>query len=166
MLDGYQPGDPVVRVFAYQASPRRPAEEIAEEAFAIFNDHPTDAAGAELACAYYGRRLRSLSFPGNRRVAAGRVAFAIGPCPRWSSRPPGEPTSCERRVSTGSPIRFRRQPARLGPNDPLPASEFPGRRSHPQSLYRHVTLKHPASVSRSSGEGTGQKSHRERCIRR
>jgi hypothetical protein len=40
MLDGYQPGDPVVRVFAYQASPGRPAENIAEEAFAIFNDHP------------------------------------------------------------------------------------------------------------------------------
>jgi hypothetical protein len=32
---------------------------------AIFNDHPRDAAGAELACAYYGRRLRPLSFPGN-----------------------------------------------------------------------------------------------------
>ena len=61
MLDGYQPGDPVVRVFAYQASPGRSAEELAEEAFAIFNDHPGDAAGAELACAYYGRRLRSLS---------------------------------------------------------------------------------------------------------
>ena len=60
------PGDPVVRVFAYQADPGQPAEEIAEEAFAIFNDHPRDAAGAELACAYYGRRLRSLSFPGNR----------------------------------------------------------------------------------------------------
>jgi hypothetical protein len=65
MLDGYQPGDPVIRVFAYQASPGRSAEEIAEEAFAIFNDHPGDAAGAELACAYYGRRLRSLSFRGN-----------------------------------------------------------------------------------------------------
>jgi hypothetical protein len=64
MLDGYQPGDPVVCVFAYQASPGRAAEEIAEEAFAIFNDHPADAAGAELACAYYRRRLRSLSFPG------------------------------------------------------------------------------------------------------
>jgi hypothetical protein len=64
MLDGYQPGDPVVRVFAYQANPGRPAEEIAEEAFAIFNDHPRDPDGADLACAYYGRRLRSLSFPG------------------------------------------------------------------------------------------------------
>jgi hypothetical protein len=61
MLDGYRPGDPMVRVFAYQASPGRPAEEIAEEAFAIFNDHPMDAAGADLACAYYGRRLRSPS---------------------------------------------------------------------------------------------------------
>jgi hypothetical protein len=65
MLDGYHPGDPVVRVFAYQARPGRPAEEIAEEAFAIFNDHPRDAAEVELACAYYGRRLRSLSFLGN-----------------------------------------------------------------------------------------------------
>jgi hypothetical protein len=65
MLDGYQPGDPVVRVFAYQASPGRPAEEIADEAFDTFNDHPRDPDGADLACAYYGRRLRSLSFPGN-----------------------------------------------------------------------------------------------------
>ena len=40
MLDGYQPGDPVVRVFAYQASPGRTAEEIADEAFDTFNDHP------------------------------------------------------------------------------------------------------------------------------
>ena len=70
MLDGYQPGDPVVCVFAYQASPGRAAEEIAEEAFAIFNDHPADAAGAELACAYYGRRLRSLSFPRNWRCCS------------------------------------------------------------------------------------------------
>jgi hypothetical protein len=65
MLDGYRPGDPVVRVCAYQASPGRPAEGIAGEAFAIFNDHPGDAAGADLARAYCGHRLRSLSFPGN-----------------------------------------------------------------------------------------------------
>jgi hypothetical protein len=65
MLDGYQSGDPVVRAFAYQADPGRPAEEIADEAFDIFNDHPRDPGGADLACAYYGRRLRSLSFPGN-----------------------------------------------------------------------------------------------------
>ena len=36
-----------------------------ETAFAIFNDHPRDGAGADLAYAYYERRLRSLSFPGN-----------------------------------------------------------------------------------------------------
>jgi hypothetical protein len=29
-----------------------------------FNDHPRDPDGADLACAYYERRLRSLSFPG------------------------------------------------------------------------------------------------------
>ena len=79
MLDGYQPGDPMVRVFAYQADPGRPAEEIADEAFDIFNDHPRDAAGADLACAYYGRRLRSLS--AGDVVAAGEV--------RWRS--PGPP---------------------------------------------------------------------------
>ena len=78
MLDGYEPGDPVVRVFAYQTSPGRPAEEIAEEAFAIFNDHPRDAAGAELACAYYGRRLRSLSVGDVVAVAAdGEVRLAV-----------------------------------------------------------------------------------------
>ena len=45
MLDGYQSGDPVVRVFAYQAGPGRLAEEVAEEAFAIFNDHPAARPG-------------------------------------------------------------------------------------------------------------------------
>jgi hypothetical protein len=75
MLDGYRPGDPVVRVFAYQASPGRPAEEIAEEAFAIFNDHPRDPEGADLACAYYGRRLRSLSV--GDIVAVGEVPLAV-----------------------------------------------------------------------------------------
>ena len=75
MLDGYQRGDPVVRVFAYQASPGRRAEETAEEAFAIFNDHPGDAAGAKLAGAYYGRSLRSLSV--GDVVAAGDVLLAV-----------------------------------------------------------------------------------------
>jgi hypothetical protein len=83
MLDGYQPGDPVVRVFAYQADPAgRSAEEIAEEAFAIFNDHPGDAAGAELACAYYGRRLRSLSV--GDVVAAGDVLLTVGRPAGWT----------------------------------------------------------------------------------
>jgi len=71
-LDGYQPGDPVVRVFAYQADPGRPAEEIAEEAFDTFNDHPRNPEGEELARLYYRHRLlRSLSFPGRRLCCSG-----------------------------------------------------------------------------------------------
>jgi len=53
MLDGYRPGDAVVRVFTYQADPAgRDPVQIAEEAFAICNGHPRDAAG-------------ELSYPGN-----------------------------------------------------------------------------------------------------
>jgi len=63
MLDGYQPGDPMVAVFTYQGNPAgRTAEQIADEAFDTFNDHPRDLNGADLACTYYGRTL--LSFPG------------------------------------------------------------------------------------------------------
>jgi hypothetical protein len=37
MLDGYRPGDAVVRVFTYQADPAgRDPVQIAEEAFAIY----------------------------------------------------------------------------------------------------------------------------------
>jgi hypothetical protein len=75
MLDGYQPGDPMVCVFAYQASPGRSAEEIADEAFDTFNDHPRDPGGADLACAYYGRRLRSLSK--GDVVVVGEVPLAV-----------------------------------------------------------------------------------------
>ena len=64
-------------------TPGRPAEEIADEAFAIFNDHPADAAGAELACAYYGRRLRSLSV--GDVVAVGDVAAGGRPARRLGS---------------------------------------------------------------------------------
>jgi hypothetical protein len=81
MLDGYQPGDPMVAVFAYQTDPRRPAEEIAAEAFDTFNDHPRDAAGAELAWAYYERRLLSLSV--GDVVAAGDVLLAVGRPAGW-----------------------------------------------------------------------------------
>jgi hypothetical protein len=77
MLDGYQPGDPVVAVFTYQADPAgRTAEQIADEAFDIFNDHPRDPDGADLACAYYGRRLRSLS--AGDVVAVGDTLLAAG----------------------------------------------------------------------------------------
>ena len=65
MLEGYQPGDPMVRVFTYQTDPAGGPEEIAEEAFAICNGHPRDARGTDLAHRYYERELRSLSFPRN-----------------------------------------------------------------------------------------------------
>ena len=102
MLDGYQPGDPMVPVFAYQADPAgRTPEQIAEEAFAIFNDHPRDPDGADLARAYYGRRLRSLSFPGNSPCCSRSCCLhRRAVWPRSSSRPPGERTSCERQPGT------------------------------------------------------------------
>jgi hypothetical protein len=60
MLDGYQAGYAMVRVFAYQADPAgRSPEEIAEEAFAICNGHPCDAVGEDLSRRYYARELRS-----------------------------------------------------------------------------------------------------------
>lgn len=36
MLEGYRPGDPMVRVFTYQADPAAGPEEIAEEALAAY----------------------------------------------------------------------------------------------------------------------------------
>ena len=57
MLDGYQPGNPMVRVFAYQADPAgRSPEAIAEEAFDICNGHPSDAGGEDLSRRYYRAR--------------------------------------------------------------------------------------------------------------
>ncbi len=81
MLDGYQPGDPVVRVFAYQADPGRPAEEIADEAYAICNGHPHDTHGEELARRYYERELRPLSV--GDIVCVGEVALAVGRPAGW-----------------------------------------------------------------------------------
>jgi hypothetical protein len=81
LLDGYQPGDPVVRVFAYQADSGRPADEIADEAFGIFTGHPRDAAGADLACAYGQRRLRPLA--AGDVVAAGHVLLAVARPAGW-----------------------------------------------------------------------------------
>jgi hypothetical protein len=76
MLDGYTPGDPMVRVFTYQTQPRgRAPEQIAEDAFAAFNGHPSDAEGAALAGEYYGRRLRSLSK--GDVVTADEIALAV-----------------------------------------------------------------------------------------
>jgi hypothetical protein len=77
MLEGYQPGDPVVRVFTYPADPAgRTPEQIAEEAFAIGNGHPGDARGEDLARRYYERQLRSLSV--GDVVAVGETGLAVG----------------------------------------------------------------------------------------
>ena len=77
MLDGYQPGNPMVLVFAYQADPAgRSPEAIAEEAFAICNGHPRDAGGEDLSRRYYERELRSLSV--GDIVAVGEIPLAVG----------------------------------------------------------------------------------------
>jgi hypothetical protein len=77
MLDGYQPGHPMVRVFAYQADPAgRSPEAIAEEAFAICNGHPRDAGGEDLSRRYYERELRSLSV--GDIVSVGEIPLAVG----------------------------------------------------------------------------------------
>jgi hypothetical protein len=82
-LDGFTPGDPMVRVFTYQTLPRgRSPEAIAEDAFAAFNDHPRDAETTRLSRLYYQRRLRSLSFPGNRRCCSRSCCFNC--CAVWS----------------------------------------------------------------------------------
>jgi hypothetical protein len=48
-LDGFTPGDPMVRVFSYQATvDGRSPEAIAEEAFALANGHPRGAGAARL----------------------------------------------------------------------------------------------------------------------
>ncbi len=69
MLDGYQPGDPMVRVFTYQATAGccRSPQEIADDAYEAFNADPEMLAGGqrEIAARYRDRQLRSLSFPGN-----------------------------------------------------------------------------------------------------
>jgi hypothetical protein len=65
MLDGCQPGDPMVAVFTCRAGPAgRSAGQIAAGASGTFSDHPRDPGGAGLACRYCRRRLRSASFPG------------------------------------------------------------------------------------------------------
>jgi hypothetical protein len=107
MLDGYAPGDPMVRVFTYQTSPgSRTPEEIADHAFAVFNGHPFDGEGERLAGLYYGRRLRSVSFPGNSQCCGGSCCLhRRAVWPRSSSRSPGERTSCERELGTRRPHR-------------------------------------------------------------
>jgi hypothetical protein len=76
-LDGFTPGDPMVRVFTYQATPRgRPPEAIAEDAFALANGHPRDDETARLSRLYYQRRLRSVQVAD--LVVAGEAALIVG----------------------------------------------------------------------------------------
>lgn len=58
-ITGYQPGDPVTAVFAYQSDPTGGPEAVADEAYAIFNGHPFDGRDNDLVRAYYGRGLRA-----------------------------------------------------------------------------------------------------------
>jgi hypothetical protein len=59
---GFNPGDQMVKVFTYHTQARgRHPEDIAEDAFAAFNDFPRDGEGQDLARQYRARRLRSVS---------------------------------------------------------------------------------------------------------
>jgi hypothetical protein len=81
-LDGYRPGDPMVRVFTYQAAADgRPPETIADDAYAAFNGHPPGTETAELARRYEQRRLRALSV--GDIVCVGEVALAVGRPAGW-----------------------------------------------------------------------------------
>ena len=117
MLDGYQPGHPMVRVFTYQADPggRRP-EAIAEEAFAICNGHPRDAGGEELSRRYYARELRSLSVGdivvGEVPLAVGRFGWSLGRGGLNETRTDEHGTRpLPRRARPASPVRFPREGA-------------------------------------------------------
>jgi hypothetical protein len=81
---------------------------------AIFNDHPRDAAGAELARAYYRRRLRSLSV--GDVVVIGEVALAV-------SRPAGwEPVSGSVNKVRTCEHCTRPLPVSAAPGEPVPGS--------------------------------------------
>ncbi len=59
---GFTPCDQMVKVFTYHTDVRgRRPEDIAEDAFAAFNDFPRDGEGQALARQYRARRLRSVS---------------------------------------------------------------------------------------------------------
>jgi len=89
---GFTPGDLMVKVFTYDTRIRgRYLEDIAEDAFAAFNDFPRDSEGQALARQYRARRLRSLSFPGNRpccprSCCTRRSVVWLSPTPRRKAR--------------------------------------------------------------------------------
>ena len=166
MLDGYQPGDPVVRVFAYQANPRA-------------------AGGGDRR-----RGVRHLQRPPQRprrrgpglRLLRARAPFAVIPrnlavlqqvvLPSLSARVPGgrRGRRASRRLVSVASLQAPRsgfavsQPAsdRMIPS-PRPSSRV----AIPSTVALPACdVETPSVGHRSSGEGTGQKSHRERCIRR
>ena len=75
---GFTPGDQMVKVFTYDtpAEGRSPAD-IAEDAFAAFNDAPRSDQAAALARQYRQRRLRSLSV--GDMVVVGETALTVAP---------------------------------------------------------------------------------------
>jgi hypothetical protein len=135
MLDGYQPGDPVVRVFAYQADPAgRSPEAIAEEAFAICNGHPRDAGGEDLSRRYYERELRSLSV--GDIVSVGEIPLAVGTC-RLDPGP--------RRPEPGRQRRAR-HPPHAG-TQPPPEHRRPHGHCLPRSRSDLMTIRKPNRVT-------------------
>jgi hypothetical protein len=80
MLGGYQPGDPMVRVFTYQADPAAGPEEIAEEAFAAATATPATPGARTWPAAITSVNFGRSASPEIGGVAAGRVAFTAAPC--------------------------------------------------------------------------------------
>jgi hypothetical protein len=107
MLDGYRPGDPMVRVFTYEADPAGGPEAVAEDAFGMFNGHPRCASDADLARAYYQRELRSLSK--GDIVVVGEVPLAVASA-GWD-RVTGPLTEVATREHGTSPLPARSRPA-------------------------------------------------------
>ena len=127
MMDGYQPGDPMVAVFTYQADPAgRSAEQIAAEAFDTFNDHPRDPGGAGLARRYYERRLRSLS--AGDVVTIGEAALAVGRPAGWEPVRGGLAEVRVHERGTSPPARTGR--ARAIPANPRSNSSGRSRTGH------------------------------------
>ena len=121
-LDGFTPGDPMVRVFTYQATPRgRSPEAIAEDAFALANGHPRDDETARLSRLYYQRRLRSLSV--GDIVCVGEVALAVGRPAGWEPASGPLAEVCTREHGT-SPLPL---PLRAPGSEPAPD---PGKENH------------------------------------
>jgi hypothetical protein len=120
MLDGYQPGDPVVRVFTYQATPASSPEEIAEEAFAASATATPATPAAKIwpaatTSASCGHSVGDVVAVGEAGLAVGRVGWTLVPGGLNEVRVSEHGTRpCPRRPATG------RRPAN-------PRSIHPGR---------------------------------------